>query len=64
MKLTYCGQYDDSRPGSGKPVTGADLQRAVDAILTHQPPLENQRPSTGCSIKWKPGNEPAWFHGK
>ncbi len=61
LKLTYCGQFDDSRPRNGKPVTGADLRSAVQAILAHEPPPSPQRPSTGCNIKWKPGNEPAWF---
>jgi peroxiredoxin len=61
LRLTYCGQFDDSRPNNGKPVTGASLRAAVDALLKQQPPLSQQQPSTGCSIKWKPGNEPDWF---
>src|SRR5512135_244378 len=32
-KLAYRGQFDDSRPGSDRPVTGADLRRASDAVL-------------------------------
>ncbi len=61
LKLTYCGQFDDSRPRNGKPVNGTDLRLAVQAILDHNPPLSPQRPSTGCNIKWRPGNEPEWF---
>jgi peroxiredoxin len=61
LRLTYCGQYDDSRPGNGKPVTGESLRKAVDAVLKNGPPPAEQRPSAGCNIKWKPGNEPAWF---
>lgn len=61
LKLTYCGQFDDSRPGNGKPVTGDDLRAAVRAVLAHAPPLAVQRPGSGCNIKWKPGNEPPWF---
>jgi thiol-disulfide isomerase/thioredoxin len=61
LKLVYAGQFDDSRPGNNKPVTGADLNAAVQAMLAGQPPLARQRPSSGCSIKWKPGQEPAWF---
>ena len=64
LALTYCGQFDDSRPKNGKPVTGQDLRKAVEAVLKHEAALENQRPSTGCNIKWKPGMEPAWFGGK
>lgn len=61
LTLTYCGQYDSSRPKNGQPVTGEDLRRAVNAVLRGEPPLEVQRPSSGCNIKWKPGTEPAWF---
>ena len=57
-RLVYRGQLDASRPGNGLPVTGADLRAAVDAVLMGQPVAEDQRPSLGCNIKWKPGNEP------
>ena len=57
-RLVYRGQLDASRPGNGLPVTGADLRAAVDAVLAGQPVAEDQRPSLGCNIKWKPGNEP------
>jgi peroxiredoxin len=57
-RLVYRGQLDASRPGNGLPVTGADLRAAVDAVLEGRPAAEDQRPSLGCNIKWKPGNEP------
>ncbi|QIF03085.1 thioredoxin family protein [Roseimicrobium sp. ORNL1] len=60
-RLTYCGQFDDSRPKNGKSVTGDSLGAAVQALLDGAPPLAEQRPSTGCNIKWKPGKEPSWF---
>ncbi len=60
-KLVYRGQFDDSRPGNGKPITGADLRAAVDAVLAGKAPSEEQAPSLGCNIKWKPGNEPSYF---
>jgi peroxiredoxin len=56
-RLAYRGQFDDSRPGSNKPVTGRDLRAAIDAILTGKPVDCNQRASMGCSIKWKRGQE-------
>lgn len=59
--LVYRGQLDDSRPDSGIPVTGADLRRAIDAVLAGTPVPEPQKPSIGCNIKWKPGNEPVYF---
>jgi peroxiredoxin len=57
-KLVYRGQFDDSRPGNGLPVTGHDLRAALDAVLTGQPVPVIQKPSIGCNIKWKSGNEP------
>lgn len=57
-RLVYRGQFDDSRPGNDRPVTGADLRLAVDAVLAGTPVDADQRPSLGCNIKWKPGNEP------
>jgi peroxiredoxin len=62
-RLFYRGQMDGSRPGNGVPVTGEDLRRALDAVLEGRPAPERQRPSLGCNIKWKPGNEPAYFSG-
>jgi peroxiredoxin len=60
-KLAYRGQMDDSRPGNGKPVTAKDLRAALDAVLSGKAPSADQKPSIGCNIKWKPGNEPAYF---
>ncbi len=59
-KLVYRGQLDDSRPNNGIPVTGKDLRAAVDAVLAGKPVAKEQKPSVGCSIKWKPGNAPAY----
>lgn len=61
--LVYRGQMDDSRPGNNLPVTGADLTRALDSVLENKAIPENQKPSVGCNIKWKPGNEPDYFKG-
>ena len=57
-QLAYRGQFDSTRPGSGGPATGFDLEAAVDALLNGESVPEPQLPSMGCSIKWKPGNEP------
>jgi peroxiredoxin len=56
--LVYRGQLDDSRPGNDKPRDGYDLRRALDAVLAGVPVPVDQKPSVGCHIKWKPGNEP------
>jgi len=61
QRLVYRGQLDDSRPGNGIPVTGKDLRAAIDAVLSAKPVSPNQKPSIGCNIKWKPGNEPEYF---
>lgn len=60
-RLVYRGQLDDSRPSNGKPVTGADLRTALDALLQGHPISPEQIPSIGCNIKWTPGNEPDYF---
>ncbi len=61
LQLVYRGQLDDSRPGNQKPVTGSDLRAALVALLNGKPVSKDQRPSLGCNIKWKPGNEPPYF---
>jgi peroxiredoxin len=55
-RLVYRGQFDDSRPKNGLPVTGADLRAALDAVLASRPVPADQKPSVGCGIKWKPQN--------
>jgi peroxiredoxin len=52
-RLVYRGQFDDARPGNGKPITGIDLTMAVDALLAGKPPVSVQKPSMGCNVKWK-----------
>ncbi len=59
--LVYRGQFDGSRPGNGEPVTGKDLRRAADGLLDGAAPIQEQKPSVGCSIKWRAGNEPSYF---
>jgi peroxiredoxin len=60
-KLVYRGQFDDSRPGNGVPVTGRDLRAALDAVLAGKPAPARQVPSVGCNIKWKSGNAPDYY---
>lgn len=59
-RLVYRGQLDDSRPGNRLPVTGRDLRAAIEAVLAGKPGPSTQKPSVGCSIKWKPGNAPPY----
>lgn len=59
-RLVYRGQLDDSRPSNDLPVTGRDLRRAIEAVLKGRPAPHEQKPSIGCNIKWRPGNEPGY----
>ena len=59
--LVYRGQLDGSRPSNDVPVDGRDLRAALDAVLAGKPVSAEQRPSIGCNIKWKPGNEPEYY---
>jgi thiol-disulfide isomerase/thioredoxin len=60
-RLAYRGQFDDSRPSNGIPITGADLRAACDAVLADRAVPEPQMPSIGCNIKWK--DAPEYFTG-
>jgi peroxiredoxin len=60
-KLVYRGQMDDSRPGNNVPITGSDLRAALDAVLKGKKVPAKQKPSMGCNIKWKKGNEPDYY---
>lgn len=60
-RLVYRGQFDDSRPGNNRAVTGRDLRNALEAVLAGRSVDPHQTPSLGCNIKWKPGNEPDYF---
>lgn len=60
-ELVYRGQFDASRPGNGVPVSGSDLREAADRVLAGRDAPSEQAPSTGCNIKWRPGNEPEYF---
>ena len=54
QRLVYRGQFDDARPGKPVPVTGRDLQAAIDGVLAGQPVSAAQVPGIGCNIKWHP----------
>ncbi len=51
-RLVYRGQFDDSRPGNDRPVTGHDVLAACDAVIG-KGAMPEQVPSIGCNIKWK-----------
>jgi peroxiredoxin len=51
-KLAYRGRIDDSWKDEAK-VTRRELAAALDALLAGGRPSLEQRPSMGCSIKWR-----------
>ena len=64
LTLVYRGQFDDSRPGNEKPITGADLRTACDAVVAGLRVPDEQTPSIGCNIKWKADATPEYFTGQ
>jgi peroxiredoxin len=52
--LFYAGQFDETRPRSGKKPHGADLRDAVNRMLAGESPPRSSLPSSGCNIKWLP----------
>jgi len=60
LKLVYAGQYDESRPSRGAP-SGSDMRKAVNLLRDGECTPEPWYPSTGCNIKWKPGEAPDYF---
>lgn len=63
-KLVYRGQLDSSRPKSEVAGTGSDLRAALDETLAGRTAAIEQKPSIGCNIKWKAGNEPTYSDPK
>lgn len=61
LELFYRGQFDSARPKNDTEPTGEDLRNATDLLLAGESAPEEQIPSIGCNIKWKKGNEPAWY---
>ena len=61
LRLFYAGQFDDTRPRGGREPHGGDLREALRKMLAGESPLERPYPSSGCNIKWKPGQEPPWL---
>ncbi|CAN5659444.1 thioredoxin family protein [soil metagenome] len=57
LRLKYRGRLDDSWQDESK-VTTRDLAGAIESLLQGMQPNREQKPSMGCSLKWKPGKEP------
>jgi len=59
-QLFYRGQFDNARPNSDIDVTGIDMRNAANRLLQGKEAPQQQIPSIGCSIKWKPGKAPKY----
>ncbi|MEQ6125329.1 thioredoxin family protein [Pseudotenacibaculum sp. MALMAid0570] len=53
LKSVYHGQLDDSRPGNGIPVSGKSIRSVLNEVLDNKNYTGPEKPSIGCSIKWK-----------
>jgi peroxiredoxin len=63
FRLAYHGRLDDALDPDAEPER-FHMREAVEAVLAGErvPFADEELPSRGCSIKWKPGNEPAWWN--
>ena len=50
--LEYQGRLDDNWKDESA-VSRSELREALDRVLAGNPPVEDQKPAIGCSIKWK-----------
>jgi len=57
FRLAYHGRLDDATNPGDDP-TEREMKDAIDRLLAGEEVDDEQRPSRGCSIKWRPGNEP------
>jgi len=53
LKCVYRGRFDAAKPGNDEPVTGEELKNAIETTLAGKSAPQDQKPSIGCSIKWK-----------
>jgi len=59
--LSYCGQFDNSRPDNDEEVTGETIRMGLRCTLGNKYLSDDMVPSSGCNIKWKAGNAPDYF---
>jgi len=56
-KLRYHGGVNDT-PKNPAAVREHTLEQALEALLAGRESVRAEAPALGCTIKWKPGNEP------
>lgn len=60
FRLAYHGRLDDALNPDDEP-TRFDVEEAIEAVLAGESVDDEFKPSRGCTIKWKPGNEPDYW---
>jgi peroxiredoxin len=60
FRLAYHGRIDDALNPDEEP-TQFDVQDAIESVLAGTDVGGEFKPSRGCTIKWKPGNEPDYW---
>ena len=60
FRLVYHGRLDDALNPDAEP-TEREMAAHVETLLTGGDVTAAFRPSRGCSIKWREGNEPAYW---
>ena len=60
FRLAYHGRLDDAMNPEDEP-TQEDMREAIETVLAGEPVDQEFKPSRGCTIKWKPGNEPDYW---
>jgi peroxiredoxin len=62
FRLAYHGRIDDAMNPDDDPTEPAgDVRAAIDAVLAGEEVDVEFEPSRGCTIKWKPENEPDYW---
>ncbi|MBO4248159.1 thioredoxin family protein [Halomicrobium sp. IBSBa] len=60
FRLAYHGRLDDATNPDDEP-TEREMQAHIETLLAGEEITAEAKPSRGCSIKWKPGNEPDYW---
>jgi len=53
LRLVYHGEWDQSRPGNGIPVSGENVRFSIDLTIAGHKVPDDQKSSIGCAIQWK-----------
>lgn len=64
FSLAYHGRFDDALNPDEEPSEkpGFEMREAIEAVLAGEEVTLPDLPSRGCSIKWRDGNEPAYWN--